>query len=65
MGRRAARELVFKYLFEDEFDKAWNLLINALDSTSEAKQVIYTINGRTVSVVSGSNICLFDFTIKK
>lgn len=56
---------LFKYLFEDEFDTAWNLLIKALDNQNTATQEKYTINGRTISLVSGYDACHLAFSIKK
>ncbi len=56
---------LFKYLFENEFDTAWNLLIKALDNQNTATQEKYTINGRTLTLVSGYDACSFGFSIKK
>lgn len=56
---------IFKYWFEGEFDYAWSLFVKGLDATGSAKQNIYTLNGRTFSLVTGSNTCSFAIGLKK
>lgn len=56
---------LFQYLFENEFEKAWNIFVTGLDAKGNAQQLIYTINNRTLSVVSGSNGFSMQFSIKR
>jgi len=56
---------IFQYLFEKDFDQAWNIFVTGLNAKGSSKQDLYKINGRDISFVSGSNGVYMCFSIKR
>lgn len=55
---------LFQYWFGNDFNTAWNVMIDVLDYKGNSKQDFYTFNGRTLTVVYSSNGCYFSFSLK-
>ena len=56
---------LFQYLFENEYEKAWNIFVTGLNAKGASMQDIYKINGRDIGFVSGSNGVYMQFSIKR
>lgn len=56
---------LFQYWFGNEFNTAWNLLMSSLDAKGVTNSIDYTINGRTLGLIIGSDVCRFSFSLKK
>lgn len=56
---------LFQYWFGNDYNTAWNLMITGLDYKGASKHDLYTLNGRTLSIVYSSNGCYFAFSLKK
>lgn len=56
---------LFQYWFGNDYNTAWNLMISGLDYKGASKHDLYTLNGRTLSIVYSSNGCYFAFSLKK
>ena len=56
---------LFQYWFENDFETAWNLFIKGLDAKGNSKQEFFTLNGRTFTIISGSDVCTMGFSLKK